>query len=257
MLCQDIINVLELQSPPEYALEWDNVGLLVGRRNKEVKKILIAVDATASICDQAISQGVDMIITHHPMIFSKLKKVNDDTVLGNKIISLIESGIACYAMHTNYDTKGGMAKEAANILELKNQEVLEETLNGEGIGQIGILEKEISLKDLAQLIKDKFDLKNVLLYGNAEENVDKIAICPGSGKSVIDVAIEKKAQCLITGDIGHHDGIDAVEMGLSIIDASHYGIEKIFMKYIYNYLKGHFPELDIDIADTGVPFLVI
>lgn len=257
MLCQDIIRVLEVQSPPEYALEWDNVGLLVGRRNKEVKKVMIAVDATAKVCQMAIDNQVDMIITHHPMIFSKIKKVNDDTVVGDKILSLIEAGIACYAMHTNYDTKGGMAREAAAILGLKNQEVLEETLNGEGIGQIGLLDKELSLVELAQDVKEKFGLESVRIFGDADAQTGKVAICPGSGKSVIDVAVEKKVHCLITGDIGHHDGIDAVDMGLTIIDASHYGIEKIFMQYINNYLKGHFPELDIEVVDTGVPFQVV
>lgn len=257
MLCQDIIDVLESQSPPEYAMDWDNVGLLVGRRDKDVKKIMLAVDATMEVCKKAIENNVDMIITHHPMIFSKMKKVNSDTVLGNKILSLIEAGIACYAMHTNYDTKGGMAKLAANMLSMKNLEVLEETLNGEGIGQVGTLDNNISIRDLAGRVKEKFGLKNVIVYGNIEKNVDRIAISPGSGKSVIGVAEKKGVECLITGDIGHHEGIDAVEMGVNIIDASHYGIEKIFMDYIYNYLKERCADVELMIMDVGVPFEVI
>jgi len=257
VVCDDLIRVLEVQSPPEYALEWDNVGLLVGRRQKEVKKVMLAVDATADVCQMAIDKKVDMLITHHPMIFSKIKKVNDDTILGEKILSLIEAGIVCYAMHTNYDTKGGMAENAANILGLDNLEVLEETLNGEGIGKIGFLNTSVTLKELALLVKDKFGLENVLTYGKLDKKQYKIAICPGSGKSVIDGAIKKDVDCLITGDIGHHEGIDAVDMGLSIIDASHYGIEKIFMQYIYDYLKKCCPEVDIEIADVGVPFKMI
>ena len=81
MLCNDIIKILEKQSPVEYALEWDNVGLLVGRRNKEVRRIMLAVDATMEVCNSAIENNVDMIITHHPIIFSKMNRVNDDTVL--------------------------------------------------------------------------------------------------------------------------------------------------------------------------------
>lgn len=257
MLCQDIIKLLEVQAPPEYAMEWDNVGLLVGRRDKEVKKVLIAVDATVDVCQMAIDNNVDMIITHHPMIFSKIKKVNSDTVLGGKILALIEAGIVCYAMHTNYDTKGGMAKHAASMLGMKNLEVLEETLNGEGIGEIGLLDSAITVKELALKVKDIFDLKNVILYGNPDKIVEKVAVCPGSGKSVISVAEKKGVECLITGDIGHHDGIDAVEMGLNIIDASHYGIEKIFMDYMYDYLKEYCPDIEIEIADVGMPFVVV
>ncbi len=256
MLCQDIINILEKQSPREYALDWDNVGLLVGRRDKEVKKLLIAVDATLDVCNQAIEGGYDMIVTHHPMIFSKFKRVNDDTVMGRKIMSLIEHGICCYAMHTNFDTIGGMGKLAAEKLGLENVEVLEETLEGEGIGCVGTIAGNKTVLDLVHIVKDKFDLKNVFLFGSADAVVGRIAICPGSGKSVIDIAVAKGATCLITGDIGHHDGIDAVEMGLNIIDASHYGIEKIFMQFMHTYIKEHCLQVQVDIADTKEPFTV-
>ena len=257
MLCSEIVSILDKQSPPEYALDWDNVGLLVGRKNKEVKKLLLVVDAKREVCEYAVENGFDMIVSHHPMIFKSVKKINDGSVLGEKILSLAEAGVCYYAMHTNFDTKGGMGKEAAKILGLKNMEVLEETLNGEGIGEVGIADKVYSLYEYAQLVKEKFDLNNVMIYGNKEAKIEKIAICPGSGKSVIGEAVSKNADCLITGDIGHHDGIDAVEAGLTIIDASHYGIEKIFMTYMYNYLKDFLTDVDMEILDVGVPFEVV
>ncbi len=257
MQCQDIIRLLEVNSPPEYAMEWDNVGLLVGRRDKEVRKILIALDVTLEVCQMAIENNVDMIITHHPMIFSKINRVNSDTPLGSKILSLIEAGIVCYAMHTNYDTKGGMAKHAASMLDLKNLEVLEETLNGEGIGQIGIVDKSISVMNLAKEVKEKFGLNNVMIYGDTQKKVDKIGICPGSGKSVLSVSATKGVQCLITGDIGHHEGLDGVEMGLTIIDASHYGLEQIFMDYMYNYIGEYCTGVEIMKAAVGVPYIVV
>lgn len=257
MISGDIIKILETQSPIEYALDWDNVGLLVGRRDKEVKKILLAVDATTKVVEAAINQGIDMIITHHPMIFGKISRVNDQTVLGSKILSLAEAGICLYSMHTNFDTRGGMAKLASGKLGLKQCQVLEETKDGEGIGEIGFLNSTMSLKELCELVKDKFELDSVLLFGDEESTVDKVAISPGSGKSVIDIAIANRVQCLITGDIGHHEGIDAMDMGLSIIDASHYGLEKIFMEYMCNYLKDYMPEVEILMADTGVPYKVL
>ena len=112
-------------------------------------------------------------------------------------------------------------------------EVLEETKDGEGIGEVGYLPGATTVTALVVLIKEKFDLKNVILYGNPNDTVEKIAICPGSGKSVINEAVQKKADCLITGDIGHHEGLDANEMGLTILDASHYGLEHIFMHIMY------------------------
>ena len=257
MLCSEIVDILDKQSPPEYALDWDNVGLLVGRKNKDIKKLLLVVDVTKKVCEYAIENHFDMIVSHHPMIFKSVKKVNDSSVIGEKILSLAEAGICYYAMHTNFDTRGGMGKEAANILELKNVEVLDETLNGEGIGEIGLAKKVYSLYEYAQVVKEKFDLKNVMIFGHRETKIEKIAISPGSGKSVIPVAIQKNADCLVTGDIGHHDGIDAVEAGLTVIDASHYGIEKIFMTYMYNYLKDFLTDVDMEILDVGEPFEVV
>ncbi|MBQ9608320.1 MAG: Nif3-like dinuclear metal center hexameric protein [Lachnospiraceae bacterium] len=257
MLCKDIVDILDRQSPPEYALDWDNVGLLVGRRDKEVKKLLLVLDVTKEVCSYAVEQGFDMIVSHHPMIFKSVKRVNDSSVLGEKILSLAEAGICCYAMHTNFDTKGGMGREAAKRLSLKNTEVLDETLNGEGIGEVGMLDSAVSLIDYAAHVKNVFGLNNVMIYGDKQTKLEKIAISPGSGKSVIGEAIKKHADCLITGDIGHHDGIDAVEAGLTIIDASHYGIEKLFMDYMYNYLKDFMPDVYMEILDTGLPFEIV
>ena len=136
-------------------------------------------------------------------------------------------------------------------------EVLEETKDGEGIGEVGYLPAATTVTALVVLIKEKFDLKNVILYGNPNDTVEKIAICPGSGKSVINEAVQKKADCLITGDIGHHEGLDANEMGLTILDASHYGLEHIFMHIMYEYLKGYCMDVEIGIADVGVPFSIL
>lgn len=257
MKCQDIIHILNRQSPAEYALEWDNVGLLVGRKDKEIKKILLAVDATAFVCQYAIQQGIDMIVTHHPIIFSKLRKVNDDTVLGQKILSLAEAGICCFAMHTNFDTIGGMARVAAQMMKLKNTQVLDEVVGGEGIGQLGLLDHSMTVAELAAFVKTVFDIPNVSVFGDVNQTVEKIAISPGSGKSVIDISVAKGAECLVTGDIGHHEGLDAIENGLCVIDASHYGIEKIFLSFMHDYLKDFCTDVEIIVADVGTPFTII
>ena len=257
MLCSEIIHILEKQSPPEYALSWDNVGLLVGRKDREIHKLLLAVDASEEVVDLAIQHQFDMIVTHHPLIFGKIGRVNDETPLGKKILGLAEHGICCYAMHTNFDTKGGMAKLAAKRLAMQNTEVLEETMDGEGIGQIGFLPKSMTAEELAVYVKEKFDLKNVILYGNKKDKIEKIAISPGSGKSVIAISADKGAQCLITGDIGHHEGMDASELGVCVLDASHYGLEKIFLEYMYGYLQDYCMDVEIQIADTGEPFAVL
>ena len=181
MLVRDIINILEAQSPPEYAESWDNVGLLCGRSDREVKRIAVALDATIDVIESAIENNADMLVTHHPLIFGKINRVNDRTVLGRKLLKLIESGIACYAMHTNFDTKGGMAKLAGEMLSVKNAEVLEETRDGEGLGVIGLLERTMTLREVAELTQERFGLSEVLCFGDPDTEIEKVAVCPGSG----------------------------------------------------------------------------
>ena len=123
MKCKDIIKWLEEKYPVSYAEDWDNVGLLVGSDEKEVKKVFLALDLTEETLGEAVSLGADMIITHHPMIFSGIKKINNHSFTGRRILSLVEHGISYYAMHTNYDVKG-MASLSAEYLKLQDTRVL-------------------------------------------------------------------------------------------------------------------------------------
>ena len=126
MKCYEIIEKLETLSPPSYAEEWDNIGLLVGRRDKEVRRIYIALDATDDVIEDAIRVQADMLLTHHPMIFHKINRVNTDDFIGKRICHLIRSDMVYYAMHTNFDVKG-MADAAAQRIGLQNAEVLDVT----------------------------------------------------------------------------------------------------------------------------------
>ncbi len=260
MNCRDIINVIEEKYGRNYALHWDNVGLLAGRFEKDVKKIYVALDATDDVIDEAICSGADMLVTHHPLIMSGLAKITDDHFIGKRLIKLIQNDISYYAMHTNYDVRG-MADLSGELLKLKNAEVLEVTCEceecTEGIGRIADLEKAITLNQCCQEVKKAFLLDHVKVFGNLETQVARIAICPGSGKSVIKEALKKGADVLITGDIGHHDGIDAVAQNLSIIDAGHYGIEHIFIKDMTEYLSEKLSDVEVLGAEIKHPFLVV
>ena len=232
MLCKDVMYEIEKEYPLNYALSWDNVGLLVGRDDKEVKRIYIALDATDEVIDEAVRTGADMLITHHPMIFSPIKRMAD--LSGDK-------------------------------MNMKNAEILEVTAEGdigkedepEGIGRVSDLETPMTLRECCEDVKSAFHLGAVKVFGNLEEKVKRIAICPGSGKSVIQAALDKNADVLITGDIGHHEGIDAVAQGLAIIDGGHYGIEHIFIEDMRQYLEKHLSEVEIVAAPISHPFLIV
>lgn len=126
MECKKVIEILEKQSPKSYACDWDNVGLLVGREDKEIQKIYIALDATDEVIEEAIANGADMLLTHHPMIFKGMKRVTQEDFIGRRIIRLIQNDMVYYAMHTNFDVMG-MADLAADYLEISDTRVLEIT----------------------------------------------------------------------------------------------------------------------------------
>ncbi len=256
MLCKDIINVIETTYPKHAALEWDNVGLLVGRVDKDVQKIFIALDATDEVIERAIEAKADMLITHHPLLFSPIKCITDEHFIGARLVRMIQHDISYYAMHTNYDVLG-MAELSGDILGLQDAVALEVTEAEEGIGRVGCLIDTMSLQDCCELIKEKFELKNVRVFGNLNSQVQRVAICPGSGKGMTQLAIEKGADVLVTGDISHHEGIDALAKGLAIIDAGHYGLEYIFVDDVASFLEKNIKNIEIEKADICHPFQTI
>lgn len=243
MKCNDIFEYLKGLYPIELAMDWDNSGFLLGRGDKEVKNILVVLDITNDVLDYAIEKKIDLIISHHPIIFSSVKRITGDTLLGNYILRILENNISVISMHTNFDiANGGMADIAEQKLLLSNTKPLEVTATIEGkelgVGKIGDLKKAVSFDELLNLIKETFDLKNLTVFGreNIKGKIKRIAISPGSGRGMYKHALGE-ADVLITGDITHHEGLDAANEGMCIIDATHYGLEHVFIERISNDLK--------------------
>lgn len=265
----DLIKEIEGAIPPAYAQDWDNVGLLVGDADTEVTRVYLALDATAGVIEEAKAFGAQLILTHHPMIFKGMKRVTADHFIGRKILMLAQSGIACYAMHTNFDVMG-MADAMARRLELHDSQALMAvcpsaeqgtalagTDTQQGIGRIGSLPREMTLKECAAFVKNKLEMPFVTVSGDADRTVRRAAVSPGSGRSMCGYAVAGRADVLITGDIGHHEALDAKEQGLCIIDAGHYGTEKIFMEYMERWLSGRYPQLACACAKPAQPFFVV
>lgn len=240
MKCLELIRKLEELSPPMYAMEWDNSGLLVGGMEQEIHKVLLSVDVTDEVIDEAIAHGVDMIIAHHPLIFREIKRVVAEDLTGRRILRMVQHSIACYCMHTNFDIMG-MADEAADMLGLNGAEVLdvtyEDDLSKEGIGRYGYLKNNSTLLELGEHVKRVFKPEHVTLYGDLDAPMVKVAISTGSGSDMVPLAIAAGCDAIITGDIGYHCALDAIAEGLCIIDAGHFGLEKIFIPYMKTYLE--------------------
>lgn len=257
MVLTEIINKLELLADPLLAEEWDHVGLMVGRRNSNIKKVMVVLDVTNEVVDYAVDSDVDLIISHHPFIFSPVDSITEDTVIGENILELIENDIAVYSMHTNFDSCV-MGELVGQILGLQNMSPLEPIPNTDfGIGMVGDVDK-CTVASLALELKEELGIDGIRIYGSEELCVESVAILPGSGKGFWKKAYDAGADVFITGDLGHHECLDATQMGLSIIDATHFGLEKVFINCIEEYLLKEFGgQLLIDDYEQEAPYSVI
>ena len=191
------------------------MGLLAGRLEKEVSKVYLALDATEEVIDKAIALGTDMLITHHPLIFSPMKRVTDEDFIGRRVVKLLQNDISYYAMHTNYDVLG-MAKLAEDILGIEKTYVLDVTMEKdgaeEGIGRIGMLEREMTLEECCLYVKHKLKLGSVKVYGDMKKMYIVLLFLPGR-ESRDNAGDKKRSRCACDRRHSHHDGIDAVEQG--------------------------------------------
>ena len=220
MKINDIIERLEKEFPKELAYEWDNVGLLVGDRNREVKTVVTCLDVTEDTIEFAKNAGSKLIISHHPVIFAPINRINGDTKSGKLLLDAIENKIAIYSAHTNCDrAENGINTRLAEMFELSDVEPLDE----EGLGRIGNLNNAMPFIDFAKSVEKELNIK-VRFCGDTKKTIKRVAICSGSGGDVLPFAIEKGADVLITGDTKYHQMLDNKD-DINIIDAGHFGTE--------------------------------
>lgn len=249
---KDIIRIMEEFAPKTLKEDFDNVGLMVGDRNKEVKKILLALDCTLDVIKEAKEKSVDLIITHHPLIFRKPSSITTDTLTGKKIIELIKNDISLYSSHTNLDSaENGLNETIVNLLGYSTNELIEVNKmarnDNEGLGRIVRLEDFIKLEDLIEDIKEKLNVKSLKVVKGCEK-VKNIAIINGSGSDFFEKAYKKGADCIITGDTTYHYASDYKELGVSIIDTGHFSSEWIVFLEVINKLTDKLQDIEILIS---------
>ncbi len=237
---KEVAEVLDSMVPNRLAEDWDNVGLLWGRQDKPVKRVLLALDLTKEVAEQAIEQKIDMVLTHHPVIFDKLSSVTDAQWQQDLLLLLAEHGIAAYSAHTNLDIViGGVNDCLAKILKIEDTDVLDDKT---GLGRIGIVEKQ-GLEEFAEFVKTALGC-NYVGVGDAGKKVHRVAICGGAGSDLIPMALAKGADTFITGDVKYHHAQQAVFSGLNIIDAGHQTTEWPVVDKVADRLSLRFTELD-------------
>lgn len=222
----DIIKVMDGIAPPNLAEPWDNVGLLVGRSSNTVKKLMVALDVSPEVVEQAVEHKVQMLVTHHPVIFDPIKKMTDRSWQHKLLLDCAENKIAVYSAHTSLDSVlGGVNDVLAEKIGLLHTEVLVPAAGGEaGLGRVGCLHDPMTLQEFSEKIKTVLKLDNIIA-GDAGRRVSKVAVCGGAGAEFIDEALAAGADTFVTGDVKYHAAQNAVYSGLNIIDATHQGTE--------------------------------
>ena len=241
MKIYEIMQIMEKEFPLETAYEWDNCGLLLGDKNKEVTKIFLTLDVTEETAKEAVSCGADMIISHHPLLFGGTKRITSETPEGRTIMLLLENKISVYAAHTNCDVaKNGINARLAELFELSDVENLEDS----GLGRIGKLKKEISLSDFAELVKERLSTPFVRIAGDEKRMIKTVAIGSGACSDSIPVAVLKGADVMLTADTKYHEMLNCTACGIAVIDAGHYPTEIIVTDIFECILKPYGFELN-------------
>jgi len=238
----DIAHFLDSMFPEESAESFDNVGLLIGDKDNTVTKIMVMLDADESTIAEAINTGADMIVTHHPFIFSPLKRINDKLIL-----SLIQNKIALYSAHTNLDRAVmGVNDNLAKILDLSATERVmmpDCTL----IGVTGYTTKH-TFGDFITHLKSKLGIQNVRYTGDLKDATSKIGIIGGSAAEFMVEMKHLGCDTFVTADLKYHQAQQAQQIGINIIDAGHFETENHIISVVAELLKKQFADTQIVVS---------
>lgn len=245
MRAKEIISIFEEFAPSNIQESWDNSGLMVGDVSMEVNKILLSLDFTEQLVEEAIECGANMIITHHPLLFKGVKKIGTDTYIERIIIKLIKNDIIAYSMHTNLDkVPRGVSGLMADRIGLINQEVLESESQEEiGLGIVGNLKVPLSVENFITMLKKQFSLECLKSSSPIDNHIKRVALCGGSGSSLISSAIKSGAQVYISGDISYHNFF--CEKEFMIMDIGHYESEIEVLDLMMNIILKKMPNFAV------------
>jgi len=259
----DIIKVLDSVAPPALAEAWDNVGLQVGDPGRTVKNIWIALDPTYPVVKAACRRKIDLLITHHPLLFKPLQSLNFRTPVGSIIDLAVRHHLAIFAAHTNLDSAlGGVNDILAGRIGLYDLKPLVRAQEpqrfqdnddppglpdqGPGLGRVGRLGSASDLETLARKIKNELELPHLKLAGDPALPVEKVAVCSGSGAGLLADFFACGAQVYISGDLRYHDARDIEASNLGLIDIGHFASEHLIVRVLADKLAGIFADSKIN-----------
>lgn len=250
MKIHELYRFLDARIPASLSCEWDNDGLMCcvdGER--EAKRVLIALDITAAVVEEAIKGNYDVILSHHPLIFHPLRALNTTDPVAKKVIELMRAGIAAMSFHTRLDAvAGGVNDTLAVALGLLNVEPFGE--NGETIGRIGTLPTSMPLDDFAERVKAVTEAPTVQI-SDAGMPVSRVALLGGGGAGDADAARAAGADTYLTGELKHNQLTDAPEYGMNLIAAGHFYTENLICDRLASLVREADPNAEVYITNSN------
>jgi len=237
---KDIIDTLDRLAPFKLAETWDNIGLLVGNPSQEVTDVLVGLDPTSRLLNEAIAQGANTIVTHHPLIFHPLHAIYSTTPIGLFLEKALTNRINIIACHTNLDSaRHGVSDALADCFNLLDVEPLSinSALPGTGIGRIGNFKESLDRARFLQRVFDTLNLPSVHIAGRLPDRILKLALCGGSGSEFAEQAFANGADVYLSAEIKHSTARWAEECGFCIIDGTHYATEQPVVRHLVTQLQ--------------------
>lgn len=247
---QHILEFLEKWAPQSTKLDFDNVGLLVGDSDQHIEKVIVSIDVTREVVEEAITNEAELIIAHHPLIFRKLSNVTTSDATGLLIYKLIKNDIGLIAAHTNLDAAtGGVSYVMAERLNLRDLQFLKpvDTEESAGFGVIGTLSSPMKPVQFLQMIKENLNSCGIR-YTGSPDSIKHVAVCGGAGAFLIEEAVQQGADAYVTADLKYHDFFTESPSFL-LVDAGHYESEVPVIKALSSRLRDRFPEMEV--LETG------
>lgn len=237
----DVQRWMEELAPVHLAEEWDNVGLQIGEPAATIGGVLVCLEVSQSVVDQTLQAGAQLIVAHHPLIFTPLRTLRADDVHENLVIRLVRERLSLYVAHTNLDAApGGLGDWMAQVCGLADGQPLVPiggSVPGAGYGRIGELAEPVDFEQLVSALRQRLDVFRARLCGPPPPIVRRVAVVNGSGASYLSRAKAAGADVYITGDMKHHDAAHAQALGLCVLDLGHFATERIVAPRLAYYLK--------------------
>lgn len=244
---KSVCEYLDQFAPPELAEDWDNVGLLVGDRQRGVRRVMTCLTITPASAEEAVREGAELIVTHHPLPFRPLKRLTADSTPGRLLLQLIRAGVAVYSPHTAFDSAAaGINQQLAEGLGLCDIVPLitkTDRLPGLGAGRCGNLTPKATLAELVERLKVFLHLDGLHVVGAAEQRVGRVAVACGAAGEFLDPARRAGCDALVTGETTFHTSLEAEAQGLALLLPGHFASERFAVVNLAEQLAARFPEL--------------